>query len=187
MNGLNKNGKVSSMLAAFKSLVESDSERMKSNVRDTCQFFPYKTKFKTLRQVFEMEKNENGEWNTPWYVGWSNCNNFASQVLRSHYERPYFLPDESEMSRLDWIFMGTPGYGAEMHIDDVQNPSWQAQITGIKHWTFRPPAECLLKCKYSLSVDVHPGDIIIFDSNRWFHSTQIIGKDLSLTIGSEYD
>jgi hypothetical protein len=39
-----------------------------------------------------------------------------------------FFLDESEMSRLDWIFMGTPGYGAEMHIDDVQNPSWQ----GIK-------------------------------------------------------
>ncbi len=115
--------------------------------------------------------------------------------------------DESEMSRLDWIFMGTPGYGADMHIDDVQNPSWQgiifleiiliikislifkmkAQITGIKHWIFRPPAECLQKCKYSVDVDVHPGDIIIFDSNRWFHSTKIIGNDLSLTIGSEYD
>ena len=36
------------------------------------------------------------------------------------------------MSRLDWIFMGTPGYGAEMHIDDVQNPSWQGkQLTDL--------------------------------------------------------
>ena len=124
---------------------------------------------------------------TPWYVGWSNCNNQASKVLRKHYKRPYFLPDEAEMSGLDWIFMGTPGYGALMHIDDVDNPSWQAQISGIKRWTFMPPAECLFKCPFVLYADVHPGNIIVFDSNRWFHSTFIVGPDLSLTIGSEYD
>lgn len=121
------------------------------------------------------------------YVGWSNCNDKISKVLRQHYERPYFLPDDSEMSKVDWIFMGTPGYGADMHIDDVNNPSWQAQISGIKEWEFKPPAECLLKCPFSLRAHVLPGDVIIFDSNRWFHSTKIIGNDLSLTIGSEYD
>lgn len=156
--------------------------------RLSCQFFGYKTKFQSLTEVFEkIRSDERGHWTSPWYVGWSNCNNQASKTLRRHYKRPYFLPDDSEMSRVDWIFMGTPGYGADMHIDDVTNPSWQAQISGIKKWTFMPPAECLAKCPLILSANVHPGDIIVFDSNRWFHSTNIIGNDLSLAIGSEYD
>jgi histone arginine demethylase JMJD6 len=73
-----------------------------------------------------------------------------------------------------------------MHIDDVFYSSWQAQITGTKRWILKPPAECMFTCK-TLTVDVKPGDIIVFDSNRWFHSTEIIGDDLSLTVGSEYD
>ena len=51
----------------------------------------------------------------------------------------------------------------------------------------KPPAECLFKCSQNYYIDVYPGDIIVFDSNKWFHSTEIIGNDLSLTIGSEYD
>lgn len=161
-----------------------DHNRNNEDSRLACQFFPYKTKFKSLVEVFEMDEER---FQSPWYVGWSNCNNYASKVLRKHYKRPYFLPDDSEMSRLDWIFMGTPGYGAEIHIDDVNNPSWQAQISGIKKWTFKPVAECLFKCPFTLYADVYPGDIIVFDSNRWFHSTHIVGEDISLTIGSEYD
>ncbi|RNA44783.1 bifunctional arginine demethylase and lysyl-hydroxylase JMJD6-A [Brachionus plicatilis] len=173
------------ILETFNSIIESDNQRADSKI--TCQFFPYKTQFQNLMQVFEMEAGNDGKWEKPWYVGWSNCNNFASKVLREHYKRPYFLPDESEMSRIDWIFMGTPGYGANLHIDDVSNPTWQAQISGIKIWTFKPPAECLLKCPSSLTTEVKPGEIIIFDSNRWFHSTFIKGKELSVAICSEYD
>lgn len=157
------------------------------NSQITCQFFSYKHKFKNIMQVFEMKRTKDGTWEVPWYVGWSNCNNFASRVLRKHYKRPSFLPDESEMSRIDWIFMGTPGYGAGLHIDDVTNPTWQAQISGIKLWTFRPPVECLLKCSFSLTAEVKTGEIIIFDSNRWFHSTLIKGTGLSVAICSEYD
>jgi histone arginine demethylase JMJD6 len=185
-------------LTLFKKFNQMSKNRKKHfNSKDeklTCQFFPYKTKFDSLYDLFETideinYKDQFGNWrkDKPWYVGWSNCNNLVSQILRKHYQRPYFLPNDSEMSKLDWIFMGTPGYGAAIHIDDVQHQSWQAQISGIKHWTFKPPAECLHKCPFSLTADVLPGDIIIFDSNRWFHSTEIIGQDLSLTIGSEYD
>jgi histone arginine demethylase JMJD6 len=110
--------------------------------KDVCQFFPYKTSFRDLSEVFEMEMNEENEWTHPWYVGWSNCNGRVAQILRKHYEKPYFLPDDSEMSRLDWIFLGTPGYGANIHIDDVDIPSWQAQISGIKHW----------RCKFAHNV-----------------------------------
>jgi hypothetical protein len=178
------------LLRKFGQMV-GNSERGGKYEKLTCQFFPYKTKFKSLRQVFDRVERDydaaSGKWQRPWYVGWSNCNDHVSKVLRRHYARPYFLPDESEMSKLDWIFMGTPGYGADIHIDDVSNPSWQAQIGGVKHWTFKPPAECLHKCPWTLTADVRPGDIIIFDSNRWFHSTEIVGDELSLTIGSEYD
>lgn len=73
-----------------------------------------------------------------------------------------------------------------MHIDNVDTSSWQAQISGHKRWTFVPPAECFFKCSI-LHADIHPGDVFIFDSNRWFHSTVVNGDNISLTIGSEYD
>jgi histone arginine demethylase JMJD6 len=64
----------------------------------------------------------------PWYVGWANCDKEAGTILREYYERPDFLPKDSESGRRDWIFMGTPGYGAPYHIDNVKYPSWQAQV-----------------------------------------------------------
>ena len=95
--------------------------------KDTCQFFPYKTKFKSLEEVFRTIEENDPASNTTWYVGWSNCNDFASSVLRDLYDRPYFPPDESEMSKIDWIFMGSSGNGANIHIDNVLNPSWQGE------------------------------------------------------------
>jgi hypothetical protein len=44
----------------------------------------------------------------------------------------------------------------------------------------------MFQCQ-TLTTQVESGDILIFDSNQWFHSTEIIGNDISLTIGSEYD
>lgn len=46
----------------------------------------------------------------------SNCDQEATDILRRHYKRPYFLPLQSESSKTDWIFMGSPGYGAHMHV-----------------------------------------------------------------------
>lgn len=40
----------------------------------------------------------------------------VTEVLRKHYQRPYFLPPDAEAKRLDWIFMGSKGYGAPMHV-----------------------------------------------------------------------
>lgn len=28
---------------------------------------------------------------------------------------------------------------------------------------------------------------VVLDTNKWFHQTDIVGKELSITIGSEYD
>ncbi|RWS17717.1 uncharacterized protein B4U79_13990 [Dinothrombium tinctorium] len=148
-----------------------------------CQFFPYKTNFTSLKQVFEMNKQRAAN---PWYVGWSNCNPQTANILRKHYEKPYFLPHSSESSRIDWIFMGSPGYGAHLHVDHVGNPSWQAQIKGRKLWTIEANSECYLQCK-PIQVIVEPGEIIVIDTDKWFHKTLIIGDEISITIGSEFD
>ena len=103
-------------------------------------------------------------------------------MLRKHYQRPYFLPVTAESEKTDWIFMGSHGYGAPMHVgtrrasiyrrnslnklkqisffqvDDVEHPSWQAQIKGEKLWTLEPPRECHYACN-ALEVVVHPGEI----------------------------
>lgn len=153
-----------------------------------CQFFPYKTEFQNLQDVFDMNDSratmEKGT--KPWYVGWSNCDEKIGAILRQHYQRPYFLPATAESEKTDWIFMGSYGYGAPMHVDDVEHPSWQAQIKGEKLWILEPPRECHYSCK-RLEVIVHPGEIIVLDTNRWYHQTKIVSKDMSITIGAEYD
>ncbi|XP_053595295.1 uncharacterized protein LOC103574491 [Microplitis demolitor] len=153
-----------------------------------CQFFPYKTGFKSLQDVFNMSEDRISlkPGSEPWYVGWSNCDENIGSILRQHYSRPYFLPTTAESEKTDWIFMGSPGYGAPMHVDDVDHPSWQAQLKGSKLWILEPPRECYYSCK-KLQVVVEPGEIIILDTNRWYHQTKIISTDLSITIGAEYD
>lgn len=46
----------------------------------------------------------------------NNCDENATKSLRTQYTRPYFLPTTSESKTSDWIFMGSPGYGAQMHV-----------------------------------------------------------------------
>ncbi|XP_011877774.1 PREDICTED: uncharacterized protein LOC105567481 isoform X2 [Vollenhovia emeryi] len=150
----------------------------------SCQFFPYKTEFRSLQDVFDMSADravmEKGT------APWSNCDEKIGVILRQHYQRPYFLPATAESKKTDWIFMGSNGYGAPMHVDDVDYPSWQAQIKGEKLWILEPPRECHYTCK-RLEVIVHTGEIIVLDTNRWYHQTKIISDDISITIGAEYD
>ena len=49
----------------------------------------------------------------------SNCDFSAANILRKHYTRPYFLPKLSESSKTDWMFMGSPGYGANLHVSSL--------------------------------------------------------------------
>jgi len=67
--------------------------------------------------------------------------------------------------RRDWIFMGTPGYGAPYHIDNVKYPSWQAQVSGVKNWSLRPPPECWWSCPKEMNVTLYPGDVIVVNTN----------------------
>lgn len=172
----------------FKKLYDSIDDAYQS-VEEECQFFPYKTDFLSLEAVFHMPE-EQAYMSDPhaktWYIGWSNCNPEVASILRQHYSRPFFLPDDSESSAIDWIFMGYSGQGASMHLDYVQRPSWQAQISGTKSWHLLPPPECEAECR-AIEITVQKGDIILIDTNQWYHETFIHPGEISITIGSEYD
>lgn len=100
----------------FKSLFET--VELRSGKDKNCQFFPYETEFTSVKEVFNMSadriRGNSGE--KPWYVGWNNCNDEAGRYLKQFYDRPYFLSNMSEQMSLSWVFMGTPGYGAHMHV-----------------------------------------------------------------------
>ncbi|GIY12431.1 cupin_8 domain-containing protein [Caerostris darwini] len=151
----------------FQDLYFGDKEGVFWEVERECQFFPYQTEFQSLAEVLSMSHERALK---PWYIGWSNCDTHIGNILRKHYKRPYFLPILSESTNIDWIFMGKPGYGAHMHIDHVDHPSWQAQIRGSKLWTLEPVPECYNECR-TLETVVKAGEVIVLDTNRWYHKT----------------
>ncbi|CAG7727362.1 unnamed protein product, partial [Allacma fusca] len=155
---------------------------------EDCQFLPFRSPFSTLREAFA-GINDTTKWERPWYIGWSNCHPEVAAQLREIFPRPKFLPSDSESSAIDWIFVGSPGMGASMHIDFVRRPSWQAQLSGTKQWTLRPVPECEEECmSVNLSpITIRPGDMIFLETNIWYHETVILGENLSISIGSEYD
>lgn len=87
----------------------------------------------------------------------------------------------------------------------VELPSWQAQLSGTKTWTLTPPPECAHIC-HPFNVTVNKGDIsellfnfnecdmmqllymvtVVLDTNKWYHQTEILPGNISITIGSEY-
>jgi len=169
----------------FRSIYPKKSQALE-RVQSDCQFFPYKTNFNSLGEVLQMSKEREEGKGKPWYIGWSNCDGLTANELRKHYKKPSFLPSNYEHARTDWIFMGLPGYGAHMHIDAIDIMSWQAQIKGTKKWVLMTPPECYNICPYKMEIVVEPGDIVVLDTNRWFHSTEIIGNETSIVIGSEF-
>ena len=97
-------------------------------------------------------------------------------------ETPEFLSELDTMGNM-WIFIGSPGYGAHLHLDDdLELPTWQAQISGVKTWFLQPPPECGGRCKAELQIDLHPGDMIIVNTNFWFHKTRVKHQGISLVV-----
>eukprot|EP00095_Tigriopus_kingsejongensis_P004003 maker-scaffold1031_size68893-snap-gene-0.28 protein:Tk04003 transcript:maker-scaffold1031_size68893-snap-gene-0.28-mRNA-1 annotation:"hypothetical protein CAPTEDRAFT_142276" len=159
------------------------------NQEGDCQFFAWEfSEFSSMDQVFGMPRSRyqmKGLYD-PWYIGWADCDPKAREILRHYYSTPWFLPEDSQSGRRDWFFMGTPGYGAPFHIDNVVHPSWQAQIRGRKLWQVRPPPECAWKCpSETLEATLEPGDVIVVNTNWWYHSTSVL-DGLSITITNEY-
>ncbi|KAH9629830.1 hypothetical protein HF086_011480 [Spodoptera exigua] len=147
--------------------------KMGKQIND-CFYFAYKSGLKSLQEVFSMDEARANLSGQPWYVGWSTCYDDETRKLRSYYNRPYFLPKTAESDMVDWIFMGGPGQGAHMH------------VRGRKQWQLAPPPECLYRCRW-LTFTVAPGEILVVDTNRWYHKTYVLPGDISITIGAEYD
>jgi histone arginine demethylase JMJD6 len=166
----------------------SDPQILKEEDED-CWFNQYKTKeFRHLRSVFKM-LGPTGALKSakPWYVGWSVCHDKVATKLAKLYKTPSFINLESIDMKMPWIFLGTPGPGAHFHIDNVDLPSWQAQLSGIKTWYLKPPPECYWSCHGVMQTTLYPGDILVLNTNIWSHSTMIHGSDLSIVITSEFD
>ncbi|XP_028167382.1 uncharacterized protein LOC114357798 [Ostrinia furnacalis] len=159
--------------------------KMGKRIND-CFYFAYKSGLNSLQEVFSMDAARANLSGEPWYVGWSTCYSEETRKLRSYYNRPYFLPKTAESDMVDWIFMGGPGQGAHMHVDSVKHMSWQAQVRGRKRWELAPPPECLYACRW-LTFTLQPGEILVVDTNRWYHKTTVLPGDISITIGAEYD
>lgn len=161
----------------------SDSKILEYDDKE-CWFNNYKSKhLGSLRAVFRMKSARERDW----YVGWAVCQPQISEMLLELYERPTFLHPESTPPKKPWIFIGTPGPGAHVHIDNVDLSSWQAQVSGTKTWLLRPPPECWWACHGDMKAMVSPGDIIVVNTNLWYHSTRIEGDDISLVITNEFD
>jgi len=155
-----------------------------------CWFNNYNTKdIKTLRSLFSMseERKNMEEGKRPWYVGWAVCHRDIAEVFYSLLKKPKFLRTDSTQPWQPWIFIGTPGHGADLHIDDVGASSWQAQITGVKTWYLEPPPECFWSCGGRMEVTLYPGDIIVVDANKWYHFTSIHNGALSISVVNEFD
>ncbi|CAB4065129.1 ITSN [Lepeophtheirus salmonis] len=119
---------------------------------------------------------------TPWYFGWANCDEDAITQLRNLYQKPNFLPEFSRYGKKDWFFIGSPGYGAPLHLDNVGLPSWQAQISGMKKWFLKPPPECAKDCCTEYTAVQKPGDILFIDTNTWYHGTEVLDGEVSITV-----
>ena len=80
----------------------------------------------------------------------SNCHKDIAEILRNHYQKPYFLPEDSESSQLDWIFMGGSGRGAFTHVSmnsDVTSGAFKTislHVSMSRNATFR----CFYSRKY---------------------------------------
>ncbi|KAF5303373.1 hypothetical protein FQR65_LT08286 [Abscondita terminalis] len=156
----------------FKSLYDNIHDAYRS-VDEECQFLHFKSNFISLRDVFSMSedrvKNQPGE--ASWYVGWGNCDPTVLTEMRKHYPKPHFLPEDSEVSAKEYVFMGYDA-GATMHLDFINRLMWQAQLQGTKTWYLKPSPECENVC-HSISFLAEPGDAVLIDTRVWYHGTTI--------------
>ena len=104
------------------------------------------------------------------------CENFLKAAVAARpngVRRPVVRKESTNNSHLD-------------DLDSVELSSWQAQLRGKKTWTLAPPPECESTCS-PFNVTVNTGDMIVINTNIWYHGTYIHPGSMSVTIGSEFD
>uniref|UniRef100_A0A1I8FAC1 hydroxymethylbilane synthase n=1 Tax=Macrostomum lignano TaxID=282301 RepID=A0A1I8FAC1_9PLAT len=167
----------SSTLARVPVVVTDVCTAPASAEEEHCQFFPYKSEFANLGQVFAMPEAQARM--EPGYVGWSNCSpRVAASSAPTIPGRTSCPASPRPRHRLG--VMGSPNYGAHIcTCDDVGHVSWQGAGRGRKRWDLMPPLECSYQCQ-PISVVV-----IALDTTLWYHGTRILDGDMSIAIGAD--
>ena len=156
---------------------------------EECWFNSYQTKeFKNRKSTFKvLGTTASLKSSKPWYVGWGVCHELLIEKFQRLHTPPAFLDPDLTTGQTMWIFLGSPGPGAHLHIDNIDSPSWQAQLAGVKTWYIAPPPECWWSCPGPVETTLYPGDIMVIHAGLWFHSTKVVGPDISVVLTSEFD
>ena len=94
---------------------------------------------------------------------------------------PYFLPDTSESSKTDWLFMGCPGYGAHLHVSNLFNSMCMDPCSLLSVLKKLKPSQKRVQTESSQDCDNSGCYIInrVWPLNRWL---SLIGVRLFVEI-----
>ena len=164
-----------------------NSEFLNEKLDNGCYFKCYNTKeFKSLLNVFHVSSERISDMSKPWYVGWNVCHDSIFRELSKLVFLPRFLSTYKAVGNMS-IFIGTPGNGAS-RLGNVRDlPTWHAQVSGSQTWYLKPPPECTGSCPSLIQTDLDPGDMIIFNTNFWTHSTKVLDNGISLVVSRQFD
>lgn len=183
----------------FKSLYDEGSPVL-ANYNGECGFVSYdRQEFKNMSQAFGMSRARYHSEDKSWYFGWANCDDRVVDYMeKNHVDVPEFVPSVMETM---WLFLGRKGPGFAMHIDGEGNPSWQAQIAGVKKWILRPVAECRprqglfgfffheyrdLCMNDEFTVKLYPNDLLLVHTDIYEHSTAV-EEEMSISMSCNYE
>ena len=136
--------------------------------------------------VFHVSSERISDMSKPWYVGWSVCHDSIFRELSKLVFMPRFLSTYKAVGNMS-IFIGTPRNGASRLDNAMDLPTWHAQVSGSQTWYLKPPPECAGSCPSMIQTDLHPGDMIIFNTNFWTHSTKVLDNGISLVVSRQFD
>jgi len=145
------------------------SPNLTSSDKAYAPFF-FRTDYQDVEKFCELSRLE-----TPKYLGWTEFRPQVTRLLEALIgnRRPRVIPDMlwDGTAAQRWVFVGSPGHGKGMHTDRVvDHGTWHIQLVGSKTWQLNPLPPCTKICS-NLKFTVHPGQVFVFDSNKWRHST----------------
>ncbi|XP_041057820.1 uncharacterized protein LOC121285453 [Carcharodon carcharias] len=108
-----------------------------------------------------------------WAIQWKNCNKAAAKVIRSFYQRPYFLPPVVELAESNWLLMASRaenGAVADTFIKvrdhDGDLLMWIAQLQGVFEVQLLPKDICASRCTY-YTLQLSPGETVAVPLQMW--------------------
>eukprot|EP00062_Callorhinchus_milii_P024069 gi/632983585/ref/XP_007908720.1/ PREDICTED: uncharacterized protein LOC103189948 [Callorhinchus milii] len=110
---------------------------------------------------------------TQWTLQWKNCNKAAAKVIRTFYQRPYFLPPMVELAESNWLLMASRAEGSGMEggfvkVDDHDGDLllWIAQVQGVFEVQLLPRDACADTCAHH-ALQLSPGETVSVPLQMW--------------------